>query len=44
MIDRLLLGRKGYSVDRKKIIDECATNNVVIEINAHLDAHVIEEF
>jgi len=32
---RLLLSRKGYPVDHKKIIDACATNNVVIEINAH---------
>lgn len=32
---RLLLSRKGYPVDHKKIIDACAANNVVIEINAH---------
>src|ERR1700733_6522219 len=32
---RLLLSRKGYPVDHKKIIDACAENNVVIEINAH---------
>lgn len=35
MTGRLLLSRKGYSVDYKKIIDACAANNVVIEINAH---------
>jgi len=32
---RLLLSRKGYPVDHKKIIDACAANNVVIELNAH---------
>lgn len=32
---RLLLSRKGYPVDYKKIIDACAANNVVVEINAH---------
>lgn len=32
---RLLLSRKGYPLDHKKLIDECAANNVVIEINAH---------
>ncbi|NNF22672.1 MAG: DNA polymerase/3'-5' exonuclease PolX, partial [Saprospiraceae bacterium] len=31
---RLLLSRKGYPVDHKKIIDACAANNVCIEINA----------
>jgi DNA polymerase (family 10) len=35
MTGRLLLSRKGYPVDYKKIIDACAQNNVVIEINAH---------
>ena len=35
MTGRLLLSRKGYSIDHKKIIDACAANNVVIEINAH---------
>jgi len=35
MTGRLLLSRKGYPVDHKKIIDACASNNVVIEINAH---------
>ncbi|MFD0764167.1 helix-hairpin-helix domain-containing protein [Mucilaginibacter lutimaris] len=32
---RLLLSRKGYDIDHKKVIDACATNNVVIEINAN---------
>jgi DNA polymerase (family X) len=32
---RLLLSRKGYPVDHKRIIDACAANNVVIELNAH---------
>jgi DNA polymerase (family 10) len=32
---RLLLSRKGYPVDHKKIIDACAANKVVIELNAH---------
>ncbi len=32
---RLLLKREGYSIDHKKIIDACAANNVIIEINAH---------
>ena len=35
MTGRLLLSRKGYPVDYKKIIDACAANNVVIELNAH---------
>lgn len=35
MTGRLLLSRKGYSVDYKNIIDACAINKVVIEINAH---------
>jgi DNA polymerase (family X) len=35
MTGRLLLSRKGYSVDYKKIIDACAANHVVIELNAH---------
>lgn len=34
MTGRLLLRRKGYPVDHKAIIDACAENNVVIEINA----------
>ncbi len=32
---RLLLSRPGYPIDHKKIIDACAANNVVIEINAN---------
>ncbi|MGV2480196.1 UNVERIFIED_CONTAM: DNA polymerase/3'-5' exonuclease PolX, partial [Salmonella enterica subsp. enterica serovar Weltevreden] len=32
---RLLLGRPGYPVDHKKVIDACAANKVVIELNAH---------
>lgn len=32
---RLLLSRSGYPVDHKKIIDACAGNNVVIELNAN---------
>ncbi len=32
---RLLLSRNGYPIDHKKIIDACAANNVVIEINAN---------
>jgi DNA polymerase (family 10) len=32
---RLLLSRNGYSIDHKKVIDACASNNVVIEINAN---------
>ena len=35
MTGRLLLSRKGYPVDHIRIIDACAANNVVIEINAH---------
>lgn len=35
MTGRLLLSRNGYPVDHKKIIDACAVNRVVIEINAH---------
>jgi DNA polymerase (family X) len=35
MTGRLLLSRNGYPVDHKKIIDACAKNKVVIEINAH---------
>lgn len=35
MTGRLLLSRSGYPVDHKKIIDACAANNVVIELNAH---------
>ncbi|MEN2282381.1 helix-hairpin-helix domain-containing protein [Algoriphagus sp. SE2] len=32
---RLLLRRSGYPIDHKIIIDACAKNNVVIEINAN---------
>jgi len=32
---RLLLSRAGYPIDFKKVIDACATNGVVIEINAN---------
>ena len=35
MTGRLLLSRRGYPVDHKKIIDACAANHVVIELNAH---------
>lgn len=35
MTGRLLLSRMGYPVDFKKIIDACAANKVVIELNAH---------
>ncbi len=35
MTGRLLLSRNGYPVNHKKIIDACAANNVVIELNAH---------
>lgn len=32
---RLLLSRPGYPIDHKKIIDACAANNVIIELNAN---------
>lgn len=32
---RLLLRRQGYPIDHKAVIDACAANNVVIEINAN---------
>ena len=32
---RLLLSRKGYPIDYKKVIDACAANQVVIELNAN---------
>jgi len=32
---RLLLRRKGYPLDFRKIIDACSENRVIIEINAH---------
>lgn len=35
MTGRLLLSRPGYPVDYRQIIDACAANKVVIELNAH---------
>ena len=35
MTGRLLLMRNGYPVNHKKIIDACAANDVVIELNAN---------
>lgn len=35
MTGRLLLSRKGYPINHKKIIDACAANEVTIELNAH---------
>ncbi len=35
MTGRLLLSRKGYPVDHKRIVDACVANHVVIEINAN---------
>lgn len=32
---RLLLGREGYPIDHKRVIDACAEHQVVIEINAN---------
>lgn len=32
---RLLLSREGYPIDHKKVIDACAANNVIIELNSH---------
>ncbi len=32
---RLLLSRKGYPIDHKKVIDACAANGVAIELNAN---------
>jgi len=32
---RLLLSRSGYPIDFKKVIDACAANNVIIEINSN---------
>lgn len=32
---RLLLGREGYPIDHKKVIEACAANDVVIELNAN---------
>ncbi|MCU0352874.1 MAG: helix-hairpin-helix domain-containing protein [Cytophagales bacterium] len=34
MTGRLLLRREGYPVDHRKVIDACAANGVIIEINA----------
>ncbi len=35
MTGRLLLSRPGYPVNHMKVIDACAANHVVIELNAH---------
>jgi DNA polymerase (family 10) len=35
MSGRLLLSRQGYPIDYKKVIDACAANHVVIELNAN---------
>jgi DNA polymerase (family 10) len=35
MTGRLLLSRKGYPVDHKRIIEACAAHQVAIELNAH---------
>lgn len=32
---RMLLARSGYAIDYKKVIDACAANNVVIEVNSN---------
>lgn len=32
---RLLLVREGYPIDHKKVIDACAANNVIIELNSN---------
>lgn len=32
---RLLLSRRGYPIDYKKVIDACAANGVIIEINSN---------
>jgi DNA polymerase (family 10) len=32
---RLLLSRKGYPLDHRKVIEACASNGVAIELNAH---------
>ena len=47
MTGRLLLSRQGYPVDHGKIIEACAANDVVIELNANphrldMDYHWIE--
>ena len=35
MTGRLLLRREGYPIDHRAVIDACAENGVIIEINAH---------
>jgi DNA polymerase (family 10) len=35
MTGRLLLSRRGYPVDHARVIEACAANDVVIELNAH---------
>jgi DNA polymerase (family 10) len=35
MTGRLLLSRRGYELDFEKVLDACAANKVVIEINAN---------
>ncbi len=35
MTGRLLLRREGYPVDHRKVIDACAANKVIIEINSN---------
>lgn len=35
MTGRLLLSRNGYPVNHQQVIDACAANNVVVELNAH---------
>ncbi len=47
MTGRLLLRREGYPLDTHKIIDACANNNVIIELNANpyrldIDWHYID--
>ena len=32
---RLLLGREGYPLDMKRVVDACAANRVAIELNAN---------
>jgi len=32
---RLLLSRPGYPIDHRKVIDACAANDVIIELNAN---------
>jgi len=32
---RLLLARPGYPIDHKKVIDACAANGVIMELNSH---------